>query len=404
MSDLNELHTNKESVFCLTRVIATCLRIAWACHPTDIHVGIAATVFVYAGIVLLYLANLFFAQRIVRAQHPPFGWSKPFTMLFPVTFIVTIGTVLCLVAAVIVSFYTLDSYSRHAAREIQRYGATMVAIVAFLPFAIVGISSLARRHPTIRRTKTTDKFGEGSMRAKVVICLLSAALLCLGASFRAGTILTSPVPIQTSTNPPRPAPVPGYLSKACFYIFNFTIEVCVCLVWLGLRIDNRFHVPDGAKGAFSYAGGFVFAGEPGNEKKRASNLPNSQQALARPSSFRLSSTSLQARERSSQRPVSISSRVSWPGSHTSKIIEQTKIANRVSWGGVSREDVQAGVGEDKREIPYPAFDLNGRYGAEAGDVAIDGVEKEMGWDPKSGQWAVRPVSTVSAVSPTMEME
>jgi hypothetical protein len=148
----------------------------------------------------------------------------------------------------------------------------------------------------------------------------------------------------------------------------------------------------------------VFAGEPGNEKKKASNLPNSQQELVRRSSFRLSSTSPHARERSSQRPGSISSRVSWRGSHTSKVIERTKIANRVSWGGVSREDVQAGVGEDKSEIPYPAFELNGRYGADAGDIAIDGVEKEMGWDPKSGKWAVRPVSTVSAVSPTTEME
>lgn len=388
------------SVFCLTRVIATCLRIAWACHPTDIHVGIAATIFVYAGVVLLYLANLFLAQRIVRAQHPLFGWSKPFTVLFPVTFVVTIGTVLCLVAAVIVSFYTLGTYSRHAAREIQRYGATMLAIVAFLPFTIVGISSLARRHPTIRKTKTTDKFGEGSMRAKIAICLVSAALLCLGASFRAGTILTSPVPIETPTNPPQPAPVPGYLSKACLYIFNFAIEVCVCLLWLGLRIDKRFYVPDGTNGPFSYAGGFVFAGEPGNEKKRASNLPNSQQELGRPSSVRVS----HAQERSSQRPLSISRRVSWPVSHTSKVFEQTKIANRVSWGGVSREHVQAGLGEDKTEIPYPAFELNGRYGAEAGDFAIDGVEKEMGWDPKTGKWAVRPVSTVGAVSPTADLE
>ena len=400
MGDFEKYHTDIESVFCLTRVIATCLRIAWACHPTDIHVGIAASVFVYAGIVLLYLANLFFAQRIVRAQHPPFGWSKPCTVLFPVTFIVTIGTVLCLVAAVIVSFYTLDTYSRHAAREIQRYGSTMLAIIAFLPFAIVGISSLARRHPIIRKTKTTDKFGEGSMRAKVAVCLFSAAFLCLGASFHAGTILTSPVPIETSTNPPQPVPVPGYLSKACLYIFNFTIEVCVCLLWLSFRIDKRFYVPDGANGPFSYAGGFVFAGEPGNEKRRASNVPNSQQELARPSSFRSS----HARDRSSQRPVSISSRVSWPGSHTSRIVEQTKVANRVSWGGVSRKDVQAGLGEDKSEIPYRAFERNGRYGAEVGDIAIDGVEKEMGWDPKSGKWAVRPVSTVSAVSPTMDLE
>lgn len=353
-----------------------------------------------AGIVLLYLANLVFAQRIVRAQHPPFGWSKPFTILLQVTLVVTLGTVLCLIVAVIVSYYTLATSSQHAAREVQRYAATMLAIVAFLPFAIVGISGLVRRHPTIRRTKTTDKFGEGSIRAKVAICLVSAALLSLRAWFRTGTILASPVPTETSTHPLQPTHVPGYLSKACYYIFTFTIELSVCLLWLGLRIDKRFYVPDRANGPFSYAGGFVFAGEPGNEKRRASNIPNIQQELGRPSSFRSS----QARDRSSSRPISMSSRVSWPGSHTSRVIEQTKIANRVSWGGVSREDVQAGLGEDKSEIPYPAFELNGRYGAEPGDVGIDGVEKEMGWDPKSGKWAIRPVSTVNGVSPTSDSE
>ena len=236
-----------ETVFCLTRVVATCLRIAWACHPTNIHVGLAATVFVYAGIVLLFLANLLFAQRMVRAQHPRFGWSKPFTIALPIIFVITVGTILCLVAAVITSSYTLNPYSRHATREIQKYGATMLAIVAFLPFVVAGTSSLVRTHPKIRMTKTTDKFGEGSMRAKVAIILISAVLLCLGASFRAGATLHKPVPIMISVNPPMPAQEPSYLSKACFYVFNFTIEIVVCFFWLAMRIDKRFYIPDGKK-------------------------------------------------------------------------------------------------------------------------------------------------------------
>ena len=347
----------------------------------------------YAGIVLLYLANLFFAQRIVRAQHPPFGWSKPFTILFPVTFVITIGTVLCLVAAVIVSFYTLEPYSRHAARDIQKYGSTMLAIVAFLPFAIVGISCLARRLPTIRRTKTTDKFGEGSMRAKVAICLVSSALLSLGAAFRAGTTLVAPTPIYHSTNPPRPAPTPAYLSKACFYIF-FAIEISICILWLGLRVDKRFYVPDGAKAPFSYGNGFVFAGEFNTDKRCSSTLPNSEQVLARPSKS-------QSRDRSSQRPASMNSRrISLPVSQYSKAIQAEKIAHRVSWGGVSRENVPAGLGEDKSEVPYPAFEHSGRYGDDPADIGIDGVEKELGWDPKSGKYALRPISTASARAPT----
>jgi hypothetical protein len=301
--------------------------------------------------------------------------------------VITIGTILCLIAAVITSFYTLSDYSHYAAHEIQRFGSTTLAIVAFLPFLIVGVSSLARRHPTIRKTKTTDKFGDGSMRGKVAICLISSALLTIGASFRAAATLHHSVPITAPSSP-------WYLSKAVFYIVNFTLEIVVVFLWLGLRIDKRFYIPDGASGPFTYAGGFVFAGEFSTEKKR-SVLPTSEQELARGgrSSLQLSMSRQESRDRSSQRPASLGSRrMSMPGSSEARMAQQEKIANRVSWGGVSREDVRVGMGEDKKEIPYPAFERSGRYGEDPSDIGIDGVEKEMGWDPKSGKWAVRPIS------------
>lgn len=133
------------------------------------------------------------------------------------------------------------------------------------------------------------------------------------------------------------------------------------------------------------------------DKNKAGDIPNSEQELARPSSLRLASSSRRSRDPSSQRPGSLNShRLSFPGSHTSRIIQQEKTSKRVSWGGVSREDVRTGVGEDKSEVPYPAFNLSGRYGDDAADIGIEGVEKEMGWDPKTGKWAVRPISRVSA--------
>jgi hypothetical protein len=47
--------------------------------------------------------------------------------------------------------------------------------------------------------------------------------------------------------------MPWYLSRACFYVFNFTVEVCVVYMYALLRVDQRFHVPDGAKGPGSYS-------------------------------------------------------------------------------------------------------------------------------------------------------
>jgi len=45
-------------------------------------VAIAAGVFVSAGVILLYIVNLNFAQRVVRSLHPRFGRSKLVVVAF----------------------------------------------------------------------------------------------------------------------------------------------------------------------------------------------------------------------------------------------------------------------------------------------------------------------------------
>ena len=355
----------------MTRIFATAIRIAWSIYPRNISIGIAAQIFVYAGIILLFIANLFFAQRIVRAQHPHIGWSKPFSIWLPVLIAIIIATILALIAGVIVQFYVLDG--ENAALIIQKFGSTLFAATAFLPIPIVIVSSLARLHPHIRKTKTIDKFGEGSMRAKIAIVLVSAFFLTLGAAFRAATTLIEPIPLRTGS-PPRPAPRPGYLSKAAFYVFNFLIEICITLFWLAIRIDKRFYIPDGAHGPGSYAGGFVFAGEAGNEKTR-------------------STRHLMSARSSVHSKAGTDGTVTPGGSRHSFSSSRAKsIESRISWGGVSRENITPMYGEDGiAAIPYSAFDDREDL-PEAGDVGVEGVDKEMGWDPKSGKWALRPIS------------
>lgn len=368
--------------FCVTRVCATVLRIAWAIHQRNVQLGIAAQIFVYAGIILLFIINLFFAQRIVRAQHPHFGWSKPFSILIPALLVIIVGTILALIASVVVQFYTLSDGPQAAARNIQLYGAVLYAVITFLPIPIVGASTLARRLPQIKNTRTMDKFGGGSMRFKVAFVLFSAVILCLGASYRAGTSLLDPVPLSE--------PSPWYLSKASFYVFNFGLELFIVWFWLLARIDILFHIPNGAKGPFSYGGGFVFAGETGNEKNKALGNRDSMRHLTDSQVSGFASTT-NPRE----------SRVSWGGSRNS-MAGGSRRASRVSWGGISREDVSGGLGEDGIEVmPYPGFEHQGRegmgYEPSAADVGVEGAESEMGWDSKSGKWALRPVSRVPQV-------
>lgn len=345
----------------MTRNIATVTRIAWSFYPRNISVGIAAMIFVYAGVVLLFISNLFFAQRIVRAQHQHIGWSKPVSLFLPILIAMIIATIFCLIAAVIVQFYVIDGEA--TALDIQKTGLTFFAITAFLPIPIVAASSLARLHPHIRRTKTIDKFGEGSMRAKIAIVLVSAFFLTLGATYRAATTLIGPVALLEG-QPPRPAPARPYLSKASFYAFNFTIEICVVIFWLAVRIDKRFHVPDGAHGPGSYAGGFVFAGEAGNEKTRSTrHLLSAHSSMPTPGD-----------------------RTSYASSNRTRSVE-----SRVSWGGVSRDNIAPMFGEDGvATVPYSAID-DGQQMGEL-DMGVAGADREMGWDPRSGKWALRRMS------------
>src|SRR5450432_4276801 len=72
------------------------------------------------------------------------------------------------------------------------------------------------------------------MTGKVAILLFSTFLLAFAAAFQIG-IAYAP---RAQTDPA------WYHSKACFYIFNFAFEVIILYLYAGLRVDQRFHIPD----------------------------------------------------------------------------------------------------------------------------------------------------------------
>ena len=227
--------------FSMSRVVTMVLRIVWATRPTNLKLGIASSIFVYAGVLLLFVINLIFAQRIIRAWHPNTGWHRLFHHAFTALYSLIVLTLSMLVVSVIQSFYTLNSNTRRIDRDILLFGQTFYAIVSFLPIPMVVIGLL------VPRKTRTEKFGKGRFRWKVVILLTASFLLCLGACFRVG------VNYAGGTRPIKdPA---GYQSKACFYIFNFVIEISVILLYVVVRIDKRFWVPDHSKKPGDYARG-----------------------------------------------------------------------------------------------------------------------------------------------------
>ncbi|RYN75236.1 hypothetical protein AA0117_g6444 [Alternaria alternata] len=224
--------------FCMERILTSILRFASVSNPTNVRLAIAAQIFVSAGVLILFVINIVFAIRLVRSTHPSVGWHPAFGIAFKVLYVLIGLTLVAVITATVQSFYTLNPNTRATDRSFQQYGATFLAIVAILPLPITMLTLLIPYSPL-------DRFGIGRLRTKVIVLLISTTLLSIGAWFRCGVTFQAPVP--------RSQPLPGYLGKAPFYIFNFLVEIQTVLMYAILRIDLRWHVPDGAKGPGSYA-------------------------------------------------------------------------------------------------------------------------------------------------------
>ncbi|KAJ5940419.1 hypothetical protein N7516_000587 [Penicillium verrucosum] len=223
--------------FCMSRIVANIMRIAWACRPNNASIAIAAQIFVAAGVLLLFILNLLYVQRMFRAVYPVLGWSRPLSWAFKALYALVVATIIMVITCVIQSSYTLNPNILRIDRDIQLYGQTYFAIISFLPLPLLLLVLLSRNRKQIQQV------GSGSSVAKVFIVGFVGSLLCLGSSFRAGT----------SWMPPRPITDPAwYHSKACFYIFNFAIDFSVVAIFFVGRVDQRFWVPNGSSKVCHY--------------------------------------------------------------------------------------------------------------------------------------------------------
>jgi len=240
--------------FCMARIATSILRIASTCLPNDIPLAIAAQIFVAAGVVIVFGINLVFAQRITRAQHPHLGWHKLFSAFFPFCYALIAFTIVIVITAVVQTFYTLDAYAHFVDRRILLYGVTTFAVISFLPIALVVVGLV------IPRRIRTEKFGSGRFSTKIAVLLTSSTLICLGASYRAATQWLDAVPMSQ--------PLPAYLGKGPFYVFNFTVEILTVYLYAYVRVDRRFHIPNGAKGPGAYTQSPALTGDGAQDEPR----------------------------------------------------------------------------------------------------------------------------------------
>ncbi|KAJ5948107.1 hypothetical protein N7466_001122 [Penicillium verhagenii] len=217
--------------FCMSRILTLILRIVWSQQPTNIRVVIAAQIFVNAGVLILYIINLVLAQRILRAKQPHIGWNPILRKGFKVIYALIGGALVMVIIAVVVTVYTLNPHVQQKCRDVELAALTYLLIFNCLPALHIAVAVL------LPKSKPEERFGQGSSGIQVLIVTMSACFCMMIAGFKTG-VMWSPARLATDAA--------WYDSKACFYIFNFTFEICTLSTLTFSRIDRRFWIPNGS--------------------------------------------------------------------------------------------------------------------------------------------------------------
>lgn len=225
--------------FCMMRTLTCSLRIGWAYKPNNVSLGIASAIFANAGVLALFVLDLIFAQRCLRAAFPRIGWTKMTHNAFMLNYLLIPCVLIMVIVTTVYTHYTLDASALSKCRDTLLVATTYMAFFAFLPLALTLIIAV------VPKGADRENFGTGSFAAKLWIVGVTSLLLCLGAAFR------------TACNfmPPRPATHPySFQGRACFYVFYFTLEIIVVYAFLFTRIDKRFWIPNGSRGTYMEGG------------------------------------------------------------------------------------------------------------------------------------------------------
>ncbi|KAF5979588.1 hypothetical protein FBULB1_5663 [Fusarium bulbicola] len=217
--------------FCMARITTLVLRIAWANRSHNVRLAIAANIMVNAGILLIYIINIILSQRILRAKQPRIGWHPVLRFGTKMLYCLIPGALIMVIVSTVLQLYSPSPQVHSACHDVLLAAVTFLLVFTCVPIVQLAFATLLPRH------NDEETFGAGSMRAKVLIVTLSTCMCITIAGFKAGSLWS----------PPRQLSNPAwYHSKACFYAFNFMLEILILCVLTFNRIDKRFYIPNGS--------------------------------------------------------------------------------------------------------------------------------------------------------------
>ncbi|KAJ5647172.1 hypothetical protein N7490_003544 [Penicillium lividum] len=217
--------------FCMARTVTLVLRIAWSQNETNVRLGIAASIFLNAGVLIIYILNFILAQRILRAKQPSIGWHPILRNGSKIIFALLGGALIMVITAIVMSFYTLNTQTRLRCRDVELAALTYLLVFTCLPNLQIAAAVL------LPRSHYEERFGQGSSRSQIIIVTISGCLCMLIAGFKAGANWSPPVSASDA---------PWFDSKACLFVFNFALEIAILCLLTFSRIDKRFWVPNGS--------------------------------------------------------------------------------------------------------------------------------------------------------------
>ena len=243
--------------FCMARTTTCIMRIVWACYPHNVRIALAAQILNNAGILIIYVVNLIFAQRILRGIQPKIGWNALHSGAFKVVYVLIGGVLAMVITATVLTSYTLDPATKLACADCLKTASAFLFFITLCPIFLLGAAFLLPRNE-----ENEEAFGTGIMETKALVVFTIACLTITISGFKLGTTL----------EPPRPVADPAwYHSKAAFYCFGYMLEIFILCVIQVARVDRVFHVPDGSGAVRSYWVASRVGGEKEKEMEESSS-------------------------------------------------------------------------------------------------------------------------------------
>ncbi|CAO2655480.1 Nn.00g105440.m01.CDS01 [Neocucurbitaria sp. VM-36] len=226
--------------FAMARMGTMVMRIAWATRPDNGSVALAATIFAFLGVLVIYIVVLLLSLRVFRARQPRLGWNvwlgKGIKIMYGVLLIVT----LVVVPFGIVAGFTRDPEMLNACAWITKAGVLFFFLFNLIAPVLYLLALFLPRPKDIE----PETFGTGSMQAKLVI--LGVVLFF--------TNFISVFRFAVTWAPYRPLSHPAwYDSRAAFYIIELSFELVITFTLLFTRFDKRFWIPNGSSRPGDYS-------------------------------------------------------------------------------------------------------------------------------------------------------